>query len=100
MGLGKTLQTLAHLLIEKNAGRLDRPALIVAPVSVISNWQREAARFTPELRTLVLHGKDRHEAASDMAAHDVVIAPYSLGMWWCSMKHRTSKTPPPRRHKW
>jgi SNF2-related domain/Helicase conserved C-terminal domain len=78
MGLGKTLQTLAHLLIEKDAGRLDRPALIVAPVSVISNWQREAARFTPELRTLVLHGKDRHEAATDMAAHDVVIAPYSL----------------------
>ncbi len=78
MGLGKTLQTLAHLLIEKDAGRLDRPALIVAPVSVISNWQREAARFTPELRTLVLHGKDRHEAASDMATHDVVIAPYSL----------------------
>ncbi|MFM2448709.1 MAG: hypothetical protein RIS44_1159 [Pseudomonadota bacterium] len=78
MGLGKTLQTLAHLLIEKNAGRLDRPALIVAPVSVISNWQREAARFTPELRTLVLHGKDRHEAATDMATHDVVIAPYSL----------------------
>ncbi len=78
MGLGKTLQTLAHLLIEKNAGRLDRPALIVAPVSVISNWQREAARFTPELRTLVLHGKDRHDAATDMAAHDVVIAPYSL----------------------
>ncbi len=78
MGLGKTLQTLAHLLIEKDAGRLDRPALIVAPVSVISNWQREAGRFTPELRTLVLHGKDRHEAATDMAAHDVVIAPYSL----------------------
>jgi hypothetical protein len=78
MGLGKTLQTLAHLLIEKNAGRLDRPALIVAPVSVISNWQREAARFTPELRTLVLHGKDRHDAASSMVAHDVVIAPYSL----------------------
>jgi SNF2-related domain/Helicase conserved C-terminal domain len=78
MGLGKTLQTLAHLLIEKTAGRLDRPALIVAPVSVISNWQREAGRFTPELRTLVLHGQDRHEAATSMAEYDVVIAPYSL----------------------
>jgi superfamily II DNA or RNA helicase len=78
MGLGKTLQTLSHLLIEKNSGSLDRPALIIAPVSVLSNWQREAARFTPDLRTLVLHGKDRHEAATDMAGHDVVIAPYSL----------------------
>ena len=29
MGLGKTAQALAHLLLEKEAGRLDRPALIV-----------------------------------------------------------------------
>ena len=78
MGLGKTLQTLAHILVEKQAGRLDRPVLILAPVSVIGNWRREANRFTPELSALVLHGKDRHEAAADMAQHDLVIAPYSL----------------------
>jgi superfamily II DNA or RNA helicase len=78
MGLGKTLQTLTHLLVEKNAGRLNRPALIVCPVSVMSNWQREAARFTPQLSTLLLHGADRHEAASDIAHHDLVITPYSL----------------------
>ncbi len=78
MGLGKTLQTLTHLQIEKDAGRLQHPALIVAPVSLMGNWQREAARFCPGLRTLVLHGKERHEAASAMAQADVVIAPYSL----------------------
>ena len=78
MGLGKTLQTLAHVLIEKEAGRLTRPALIVAPVSLMGNWRREAERFTPTLRTLVLHGKERHQSAAEMAAHDVVIAPYSL----------------------
>ncbi len=78
MGLGKTLQTLAHVLIEKNAGRLDLPALIIAPVSLMGNWRKEAARFTPTLRTLVLHGADRHVAATSMAGHDVVIAPYSL----------------------
>ena len=78
MGLGKTLQTLAHILVEKQADRLDRPALILAPVSLMGNWRREASRFTPELSTLVLHGKDRHEAATEMARHDLVIAPYSL----------------------
>ena len=78
MGLGKTLQTLAHILVEKQAGRLDRPVLVIAPVSVMGNWRREAARFTPELSALVLHGKERHEAAADMARHDLVIAPYSL----------------------
>lgn len=78
MGLGKTLQTLAHILVEKQAGRLDRPALILAPVSLMGNWRREAERFTPALRALVLHGADRHEAATDMANNDLVIAPYSL----------------------
>ena len=78
MGLGKTLQTLAHIQVEKDAGRLTHPALIIAPVSLMGNWQREAARFCPGLRTLVLHGKERHAVADSMAEHDVVIAPYSL----------------------
>ena len=78
MGLGKTLQTLVHIQIEKDAGRLTRPALIIAPVSLMGNWQRETARFCPQLRTLVLHGKDRHDAADTMGEHDIVIAPYSL----------------------
>ena len=78
MGLGKTLQTLAHIQVEKDAGRLGNPALIIAPVSLMGNWQREAQRFCPGLRTLVLHGQDRHEVADTTHDHDVVIAPYSL----------------------
>jgi hypothetical protein len=75
MGLGKTLQTLVHIQIEKDAGRLKHPALIVAPVSLMGNWQREAARFCPELRSLVLHGKDRHELANSLHDHAIVITP-------------------------
>jgi superfamily II DNA or RNA helicase len=78
MGLGKTLQTLAHIQIEKDAGRLTQPALIIAPVSLMGNWRREAERFCPDLRCLVIHGKDRHEVAGSMMDYDVVIAPYSL----------------------
>ena len=78
MGLGKTLQTLAHIQVEKDAGRLTHPALIVAPVSLMGNWQREAARFCPGLRSLVLHGAGRHAVAESVAEHDLVIAPYSL----------------------
>ena len=78
MGLGKTLQTLAHLLIEKEAGRLEHPALIIAPVSLMGNWQREAAKFTPSLRVLLLHGAARHEAAQDISQADIVLSPYSL----------------------
>ncbi len=44
----------------------------------MGNWRREAERFCPQLRALVLHGKDRHAVAPSMAEYDVVIAPYSL----------------------
>ncbi|MEY4979531.1 MAG: hypothetical protein RLZZ352_1801 [Pseudomonadota bacterium] len=78
MGLGKTVQTLAHVATEKAAGRLDRPTLIVAPVSLLGNWAREAQRFSPQLRTLVWHGQQRHGRWDELAEHDLVIAPYSL----------------------
>ena len=78
MGLGKTLQTLAHIQVEKDAGRLTHPALIIAPVSLMGNWRKETERFCPELRCLVIHGKDRHEVAGTIDQHDIVIAPYSL----------------------
>ncbi|MFN4120350.1 SNF2-related protein [Acidovorax sp.] len=78
MGLGKTLQTLAHIQVEKDAGRLTDPALVIAPISLMGNWQREAARFCPGLRCLVLHGAGRHAVADALAEHDLVIAPYSL----------------------
>lgn len=78
MGLGKTLQTLAHLLMEKEAGRLDRPALILAPTSVIRNWAREAAKFTPALNVLLLHGEDRHADYHRIGRHDLVITSYPL----------------------
>jgi len=78
MGLGKTVQTLAHLAIEQAAGRLDRPALIVCPTSLIPNWLREAARFAPALRVLPLHGPARKQRFEDIAAHDLVLTTYPL----------------------
>ena len=66
MGLGKTVQTLAHLMIEKAAGRLNLPSLIVCPTSVIPNWTAEAQRFAPQLSVLPLHG--------GAVQHDVALA--------------------------
>ncbi len=37
MGLGKSVQTLAHLLREKELGRLAAPALLVVPTSLVYN---------------------------------------------------------------
>ncbi len=80
MGLGKTAQVLAHLLIEKHAGRLDRPALVVLPTSLIANWQAEAARHAAPLRLLTLQGADRARDFPRMAEHDVVFTTYPL-LW-------------------
>lgn len=44
MGLGKTLQVLVTLAVLAERGEL-RPSLVVAPVSLLENWRREAARF-------------------------------------------------------
>ena len=78
MGLGKTVQTLAHILVEKREGRLDRPCLVVCPTSVVPNWLAEAARFAPELRVLSLHGADRAERFGEIGDADLVLTTYAL----------------------
>ena len=80
MGLGKTAQALAHVLVEKQAGRLDVPALVVLPTSLIFNWQLEAQRMAPGLRVLTLHGPARDADFARMATHDLVLTTYPL-LW-------------------
>jgi superfamily II DNA or RNA helicase len=78
MGLGKSVQTLAHLLCEKEAGRLTQPVLLVVPTSIVYNWCDEAARFAPTLRVLPLHGSARSQRFGEIAQHDLVITTYAL----------------------
>jgi SNF2 family DNA or RNA helicase len=78
MGLGKTVQTLAHLLVEKRSGRLKQPALIIATTSLMGNWRREAEHFTPELRVLTLHGDDCHARFGEIKSDDLVLTTYPL----------------------
>ncbi len=80
MGLGKTLQTLAHLAAAHPGkhGVPGKPSLVIAPTSVVPNWAAEAARFTPRLRILVLHGSDRGENYVKIPAADVVFTSYPL----------------------
>ncbi|MEO0448355.1 MAG: DEAD/DEAH box helicase, partial [Verrucomicrobiota bacterium] len=79
MGLGKTVQTLAHLLVERRARRAQgRPSLIVAPTSVISNWEREAERFAPCLDVLLLHGQERFEKFDHLSEADLVLTSFAL----------------------
>ena len=110
MGLGKTIQLLALLLAEREhaAGRSNRgqsngsaqtpatktkavtgnprrkrlaPTLLVCPMSVVGNWEREAQRFAPGLRVHVHHGPERlaeKKFAREARANDLVITTYAL----------------------
>ncbi|MEQ1841961.1 MAG: DEAD/DEAH box helicase, partial [Verrucomicrobiales bacterium] len=79
MGLGKTLQTLTHILAEKETGRnRGLPSLIIAPTSVVENWQREGAKFTPGLSILILQGAERKAKYRSIPDHDIVMTSYAL----------------------
>lgn len=79
MGLGKTLQTLTYFLAIKAAPKLNQhPSLVIAPTSVIGNWQREAEKFAPTLRTLLLQGPQRHDDFHLIPQYDLILTSYAL----------------------
>jgi len=80
MGLGKTIQALALIQRDWEANG-KRPVLLVCPTSVVNNWQKEAARFTPDLPVMVHHGVGRKKGAafrSDAEKQAIVISTYAL----------------------
>ncbi len=81
MGLGKTVQLLALLSHERESRTATGPTLLVCPMSLVGNWQREAERFTPELVVHVHHGSDRlsgRELRDALSAADLVITTYAI----------------------
>ena len=78
MGLGKTVQALALIALEKAAGRLKRPALVIAPTSLMTNWRCEAEKFSPDLRVVILQGSDRKKRFEAIDEADLVLSTYPL----------------------
>jgi SNF2-related domain/Helicase conserved C-terminal domain len=80
MGLGKTLQTLAWLAwLKDRHGKDPKPSLVICPASVLHNWRREANRFTPGLKVLVLEsGAARHNLRKQIPQHDLIVTNYAL----------------------
>lgn len=77
MGLGKTLQVLAFILAEKHK---NLPALVIAPTSLVYNWQCEAEKFTPELNVQVIDGtpQERQDQITLAAQADLAVVSYAV----------------------
>jgi superfamily II DNA or RNA helicase len=87
MGLGKTLQALALLsclhqpeIVNRKSEIVSeraKPALVVAPASLVENWRREALRFTPHLRVFVHHGAQRLDGSAATSGYDLILTSYA-----------------------
>lgn len=78
MGLGKTLQVITHLLKQQELGLLTKPALVVAPTSVVGNWMSELAKFAPSLVALRFDGANRSDLKAQIETSNVVLTSYAL----------------------
>ena len=80
MGLGKTVQLLALEAAQRAGDPGIDPTLLLCPMSLVGNWQREAARFTPGLRVYAHHGPQRlHGEAlgAQLGGADLVVTTYA-----------------------
>ena len=80
MGLGKTVQVLALLQKVKQPGRT---SLVVVPASLLENWNREILKFTPDLKTVILHPQATRDVPvdslqCDIGSRDVAITSYGM----------------------
>ncbi|RLQ94773.1 DEAD/DEAH box helicase [Falsibacillus albus] len=81
MGLGKTVQLITYLLHVKEHERPEAPALIIAPTSVLGNWQKEIERFAPTLKVMLHYGGNRAKGeafAGAIDGMDVVLTSYGI----------------------
>ena len=81
MGLGKTIQVIAWMLSRRAENPDRKPVLIVAPLTLLVNWEREFARFAPSLKVCVHHGERRFTGSffrKSISGCDAVITSYNL----------------------
>ncbi|MBE7712261.1 MAG: DEAD/DEAH box helicase [Cyanobacteria bacterium SIG26] len=77
MGLGKTLQALTVLQKAKEEDG-PMPALVIAPTTVVFNWESEIQKFAPTLSCLKLQGGERKQFFKKIPEYDIVITSYAL----------------------
>ncbi len=87
MGLGKTIELITLLLHErdklKDTDTFPGPTLLICPMSIVGNWQKELQRFGPSLNVMIHYGPERlsnQAFAEEALKHDIVITTYALAL--------------------
>jgi superfamily II DNA or RNA helicase len=79
MGLGKTIEVIALLLHRQQQNATHGPTtLLVCPTSLLGNWERELAKFSPSIPFFVHHGNNRDPLPRAFAPHTVVLTTYGV----------------------
>jgi len=78
MGLGKTVQTIAFMLRVAAEKPRHKPFLVIAPTSVVDNWDSELERFAPNLKRVTMRAGNRDEHHQAAVHTDVIITSYAL----------------------
>lgn len=81
MGLGKTVQMIASFLHTSRNSGINLPSLLVCPMSIVGNWERELQKFSPDMSFMVHHGSERitgKDFAKEAGKHELVITTYAL----------------------
>lgn len=76
MGLGKTLQIITYAVSMQQKGACS--ILVVAPISLLANWEKECHKFAPSLNVLIHHGSQRASNFKDFDPYDIVVTSYSV----------------------
>ena len=80
MGLGKTVQLLALETAHRAHNPATGPTLLICPMSLVGNWEREAAKFAPDLAVYAHHGLQRRrgtDLADQLNGTDLVLTTYA-----------------------
>jgi SNF2 family DNA or RNA helicase len=83
MGLGKTVQLLALEAKDRVDNEDGGPTIVVCPMSLVGNWQREAAKLVPDLRVYAHHGPGRlhgEQLVEHVSKTDVVVTTYATAV--------------------
>ncbi len=78
MGLGKSVQVLALIESLKAEGALERPVLLIAPKTLLFNWELEIRKFAPDLVTYAFAGAARKRSAGFLKKYDLILTTYGM----------------------